>query len=167
MKANEHTMLYNGIEFRKAYPYLNGHILRPIEKFLGINFTEDYRSFLLKVNGGYPDKTFFKFSNLDEGSVVQHFYGINGMGDSNDLLIMYKYSHTRIPSNMVHIGADCFGNQILLSVKNPDRGKIYFWDHEIEADPDNGEIPCYDNLTLIANSFDEFLGKLYFEDGNN
>ena len=47
-------------------------------------------------------------------------------------------------------------------VKNADRGKIYFWDHEMEAD--EGETPNYSNLTLIADSFDEFIEGLHSDD---
>jgi hypothetical protein len=166
-KDSNVTISYHGIEFENAYPYLNEHIIHPIEKFLDVNFTKDYKDFLLNVNGGRPNKAAFKFINNNNGSIVQQFYGINENGNYGNLLQQYKYNRFRIPNNMIHIGSDCGGNQILLSIKNPDRGKVYFWDHELEADTDNGEVPSYDNLTLIANSFDEFLSKLYSEDDDN
>lgn len=59
-------------------------------------------------------------------------------------------------------GMTPFGNLILLSLKNADRGKIYFWDHEMEAN--EGEIPDYSNLTLIANSFEECITSLCGEE---
>jgi hypothetical protein len=62
---------------------------------------------------------------------------------------------------MFPISYDSFGNLILIAIKNADRGKIYFWDHEMEADPNQGEVPDYSNLTLIADSFDEFINSLH------
>jgi hypothetical protein len=36
-------------------------------------------------------------------------------------------------------------------------GTVYFWDHEKEADL---ELPSYDNVFVIADSFDKFLSSL-------
>ena len=36
---------------------------------------------------------------------------------------------------------------------------VYYWDHDREHSP-----PTYDNLFLIAETFDEFLDSIYFED---
>jgi hypothetical protein len=42
------------------------------------------------------------------------------------------------------------------------RGKIYYWDHDYGYHSDESYDP---NVPiLLANSFDEFLGKLYSED---
>ena len=154
MTNNSRTIYYNGIEFQEAYPYLNEYILLPLEKFLDINFPKDYREFLLNVNGGYPNKRDFKFINSVEGSTVHFFYGINGMGYEVDFLQQYKYNQSRIPDDMIHIAADCGGNQILLSVKGKNRGSIYFWDHELEGS-------CSENVILITTSFNEFINMLH------
>ncbi|MBI2812410.1 MAG: hypothetical protein HYX67_16515, partial [Candidatus Melainabacteria bacterium] len=40
--------------------------------------------------------------------------------------------------------------------------KVYFWDHEREADPDQGQTPeTAGNVHLIADSFSEFLDGLF------
>ena len=62
------------------------------------------------------------------------------------------------------IASDDYGNSICLIVKGPNRGKIYFWDHEMEADTDQGEVADYSNMTLISDSFNEFIECLYKED---
>ena len=79
----------------------------------------------------------------------------------NDLLDHIKTYKERLPKNTFPIAYDSCGNLIVISVMGPDRGKIYFWDHEMEADIDHGEVSDYSNLTLIADSFDEFLEGLY------
>ena len=140
------------------------HILRVLEKYWNINFPEDYREFLLKNNGGIPEKDCFSFKEREDGSDLRCFLGIYPDQHSNllDFLKIYK---DRILDYMFPIGYDSAGNLILISVKNSDRGKIYFWDHELEADMDRGEVADYSNLTLIADSFDEFINSLYdYED---
>ena len=70
--------------------------------------------------------------------------------------IMFK---NRIPGNMCAIASSPSGNLFLLSVKGDDYGKVYFWDHEMETEPAD-----YSNLTLIADSFDEFINNLKSEE---
>lgn len=48
------------------------------------------------------------------------------------------------------------GDLILIAVKGTDRRKIYFWNHEMEM-----EEPDYSSLTLIADTFSEFINSLY------
>ncbi|MGL5784970.1 MAG: SMI1/KNR4 family protein, partial [Alphaproteobacteria bacterium] len=97
------------------------------------------------------------------GSLVHFFLGIIPKKQANLLFIMNMYLE-RIPLNTIPIANDQNGNLVLLSVKGSDRGKIYFWDHEMEADTDHGETPDYSNLTLVADSFDEFIQNLKSED---
>ena len=131
--------------------------LKALEKSWGFKLPSSYRLFLLTYNGGIPDCDCFKFN--DNRSDLRYFYGIHDDEDSN---LLYEYQNVykdRIPDNCFPIACDSFGNLILISVKGPDRGKIYFWDHEEEAYED--EEPDYSNLTLIADNFDEFLDGLH------
>ena len=148
---------YKNIIFENTNEQLNHCVIRSIENFLDVKFPKDYYDFLKNINGGVPTNSYFKFINCDCGSILSVFYGM--CEDClNDLLENYRCYCIRIPSNTFAIASDLGGNQILLSVKGKDKGKVYFWDHEQEAQ--EGEVPDYSNLTLIANSFDEFLGML-------
>lgn len=143
----------------KDYGPLDEKFLSSVEQFWQFKLPQDYRKFLLCYNGGYPCKTIFNFD--DSSSVIDCFYGF--MKDFiKNILIKYRDIGIRYPINTLPIGDDVFGNLILLSVKGPDRGKIYFWDHEMEVE--DGETPDYSNLTLIADSFDEFINSLKSED---
>ncbi|MFN0121002.1 MAG: hypothetical protein ACKV2V_10905 [Blastocatellia bacterium] len=57
---------------------------------------------------------------------------------------------------------DPFGNAVCVGLHDPYRGRIYFWDHEAEPDPDewNGEVETAGNVRLIASSFTDFVGGL-------
>lgn len=136
-------------------------ILKALEGYWGINLPQPFRSFLIQTNGGEPKNALFNFKNEKEGSDVRAFLGIYPDPPIN-LLAFLKTYRNRIPDNTFPIAYDSFGNLILISVKNADRGKIYFWDHEREAG--DGEIPDYSNLTLIADSFDDFINNLKSEE---
>lgn len=140
---------------------LDDGFLRAIEKFLGFKFPKDYRTFLLCFNGGETEEKIFFFKNdIEDGSILDRLFGIVDEDYENLLLYIKKYKD-RIPENCIPIAGDPGGNLVLLSIKMADRGKIYFWDHHREA-PD-GETPDYSNLTLIADSFQEFLDGLKAE----
>ncbi len=68
----------------------------------------------------------------------------------------FEMYRSRIPPGFVPIGVDSFSNLFCLGAVGTDyESKIYFWDHELEADDD--ETPTLENMTFIANSFTEFL----------
>ncbi len=76
---------------------------------------------------------------------------------------------TRMPQTLLPIGCDCFDNQICIGIAGPERGKVYGWDHENEANPDyytEKGLPVpprlmFQNVNLIANSFEEFFDQMY------
>ena len=57
---------------------------------------------------------------------------------------------------------DPFGNAICLGIAGEYRGRIYFWDHEMEPDPGewDGAVETAGNVQLLANSFGEFVAGL-------
>jgi SMI1 / KNR4 family (SUKH-1) len=61
----------------------------------------------------------------------------------------------RVPEGFLPIGDDLAGNLIVLGVDGKHRRRVYFWNHEREAD--EGEPATMDNMELVAGSFREFL----------
>jgi anti-sigma B factor antagonist len=59
------------------------------------------------------------------------------------------------------------GNLICLGVSGPDRGRVYFWDHECEPDPDewDGRVETAGNIHPITRSFAEFLRGIRMREG--
>ncbi|MCX7570161.1 SMI1/KNR4 family protein [Tumebacillus sp. DT12] len=122
--------------------------LDEVQKRLTLVFPAEYRAFLLKNNGGKPTPNTFSF--LDRN-------GEKADSLLDDLEVEYTdlLSDERILPHLVPIANDPFGNLICLSVAGEDLGKVYFWDHEIEP-----KTAGYENMSLIADSFTEFLNKL-------
>ena len=143
---------------------VDSRILSAIEQYWGFKLPKDYREFIINYNGGVTKKKYFKSKNGDKEAILDYLFGlINDFNNdiSMNLLMDFKDVGGRYPSSMIPIGDTVGGDRILLSIKNKDRGKIYFWDHEIESEED--EEPDYSNLTLIADNFDEFINGLYSE----
>ncbi len=141
-------------------------IFKSIFNFLDISLPKSYKKFLLENKNfdfSEKEKNIFIVNKTKFSGVLRFFYEFSS-NINDDILYHLKLYRYRIPKNMISIACDNYGNQILLSVKGPDYGKVYFWDHEQEADTENGEEPSYNNLTLIANSFDEFMNGLYGEE---
>lgn len=146
------------MNLRLAHPgTLSDQILKVLERYWELKLPDPYRDFLLLNNGGEPEACHFKFKDGTGASDVRFFLGIYPDKD-NDLLNHLKIYKKRLPLNVFPIAYDSGGNLILISVKGPDRGKVYFWDHEMEVG--EGEMPDYSNLTLIADTFSEFIENL-------
>ena len=122
-----------------------------------IEIPDDYRNFLIQYNGGRPENDCIDFKDSHQGTMLKSIFGFtkDEYGSLEDANIMYK---ERIPKNTIVIADDAGGNRIIMSISGDDYGKIYFWDHNMEADDE--EEPDYSNLTLVADSFDEFINNL-------
>lgn len=139
--------------------------LDSLEVKYAIKFPQEYRDFLLKYNGGRPNPSKFHYLEVSgpyTDSRVDRFLAIYD-GEYDNFEWMYttlKIKQVRMPSNLVPIASDPFGNQICISVSGNDTGAVYFWDHEKEQDPRLGLPPTSDNVFLVARSFNDFLSIL-------
>jgi hypothetical protein len=140
--------------FENSKPQLNMDLIKTFEGFVNIKFPKDYINFLIHINGGVSRKSIFFFPGTLDGSSTHHWFGFRSESYFS-LLVKLRDRGIRFPINFIPICDDTFGNLILLSVKGPDYGKVYFWDHEQETEPAD-----YSNLTLIADSFEEFINNL-------
>lgn len=147
------------IELTHSREPLNEEDIAKLEILLGISLPIPYKNFLLSHNGGHPKLAGFYIQNnpSDNHGLIDYFLCIKEK-DIYNLLTWIKRYKNRIPSDLIPIAVDPGGNLVCLTVTGNNIGKIYFWDHEEEAD--EGETPGYANIYPIANSFDEFVGSL-------
>jgi len=132
--------------------------LDDFEKEFEIKLPEEYRHFLIKYNGGYPAPDGFKFMNKDKGSSVDRFLGLIDREYDDIRKYIEKYKN-RIPDNLIPIAYDPGSNLLCISISGGDFDNIYFWEHEFEFN--EGQKPDYTIVMVIANSFNDFLSKLY------
>lgn len=134
--------------------------IKEAEKIINIQLPDEYKSFLLLYNGGHPEPGTFKYicDDHQNKSLVAWFLAIY-KGKAENFLTFFKTYQGRIPEDTVAIGRDPGGNLILLGINRKNRGKVFFWLQDFEVE--EGEVPDYSNVCLIANSFDEFLNSLF------
>ena len=159
-------------------PPITREDIHAFERRLNAKFPGTYKRFLLQHNGGRPEPPYFK------REVLSRFYSLNAGKATCDLLAHYKLLRKDLPTGLIPIAGDKFGNQICLALTGRERGKLYFWDHEgaseyvdmavkypqivfNEGDDEPSppaSWPGYPDLTLIADSFAEFLDSFHEPD---
>lgn len=122
-----------------------------------VEIPDDYKKFLIKYNGGRPENDHIDFKEGNNGTLLNCIFGFTKERYGSFVRYQGVYAG-RIPRNTLAIASDAGGNLIIMSVSGDDYGKIYFWDHEMEFN--EGEEPDYSNLTLVADSFEEFISNL-------
>jgi hypothetical protein len=153
-----------------------------IEAELEASFPEPYRS-LLKTYGGFSFGEYVDFHVAKElrGTIpsrgVGHFsYSYGAASPDYDETLSFEWNigcyRERMPETLVPIANDGGDNQICLGVSGDEAGKVYYWDHNNEWDEDDyldfgKPVPPdlkFQNVHLIANSFDEFVQCLAVSD---
>ncbi len=135
-----------------------------VEKIVGLKFPEEYINHLMKFNGGRCKPNVFHFNErgMPESDVVEWFLAVYD-GESDNLIgdiEILKLDEKRMPSYMIPIAHDPFGNAICLSCGEQDYGYIYFWDHELESGEIDLEDSKFENLSYISDSLGSFLDSL-------
>lgn len=117
----------------------------------------DYRKLLLEFGGAVIFEKGAKFqcderSPLNDKEGFQNLEMLYGLGSSRSSILMESLKRAgEIPDGFVPIGESSGGNLICI-----DRvGAVHLWDHESFRD---------DKGWLIANSIDDFLGRLQPDD---
>lgn len=120
-------------------------VIGSFEEHIGKELPSDYKEFIVKYNGGYPQEP---NSIIDNWNVsVRCFFGLDVNNNYNLGHVLNLYKDV-IPLNSIPIAEDNSGNLIVLSLEKPSYGEIFFWDHEGIK------------LKIIAQSFTDFIDSL-------
>ena len=130
---------------------ISEEVIRNFERIIGSKLPEDYRKFLAEYNGGEPEANEFDIPDDDNSSGINEFLNINEIKKEKEIL-----GKRLVPSAWPIAHAEC-GNLVCIIVGEKE-GKIYFWDHEFEAD--ENELPSWKNMFLLAPNFSEFWNSL-------
>jgi hypothetical protein len=126
-----------------------------VEQRLGVSFPDDYRAFLLQINGGVPRPGKWVKQIFSLGSDVPPDASFEVAYDN------LKVRQERIPRRMIPVADDGGGNLYCISTTGTDRGVVYYWFHEDEDDEDaigpDGRSDAA--VKRFAPSFDALLEK--------
>ena len=126
-----------------------------VERALGVVFPADYRSFLRRFQGGYPEQTDFPLNDPRKSiAAVGVFLSVRPERDTDYLLTARDMLQDRLPARVIPIAMGPEGDYVCLDYRAAAPAVVY-WHHERSGS---------DELTPIANSFGEFISLLYEPD---
>jgi cell wall assembly regulator SMI1 len=127
------------------------------EDALDVSLPPTYREFLKHLNGGFQKRyVLFDIPQLEQ-IPLDLFHGIGTENESNDLVkATLDAWYWNLPNDLVLIGRDPGGNRIVLGVKGPHIGKVFYWDSSyfFESSDETG------NIYRVSNDFDSFMESL-------
>lgn len=148
----------HGLQLLVNKPAANEVRVTAFETELGQWLPDDYRTFLLRYNGGRPARRAFQFARslmIHVRPAIHWFLSLHD-GAASNLEHIARAPRGRIPPDTLPIANDPFGSYVLLGLAGEARSKIYFWDHERTA----AAPPDWSTVDLVADRFDRFLRQL-------
>jgi hypothetical protein len=143
-------------------PQVTDAQIRAFERSYGHPLPDDYRQFLLDVNGGRLNRANREF---DLGVVNRLFSLDDTDDDERDLADRATWTRPTLPSpDLLFIGHDDGGNQLLLALAGEHRGEVWYMVTGDDARPDdaNPRVLWHDrrDLRKLADSFEQFMRSL-------
>jgi cell wall assembly regulator SMI1 len=134
---------------REAGPAPDTAVAR-LERQLGRPLPTAYRDYLRQHDGGRL---------VDNSEGVNEIFGIGPEApDWASLWQKLDLYAERVPAWLLPVASDALGNLFAVSLRDQDRGSVWFWDHEREADED--EPPVENNVARRAADWRSFLTSL-------
>jgi len=156
---------YRGIGFRKHGPPTDPKAITKLEKKLEARFPDDYRQFLLTMDGGVPERYWGLVVSVYNEPITEkliEFYTV-ARGQENDILgalVGYDFNQ-RVPDLIIPIGRFFADYMPCISLRKEDYGRMYIWAPlELWNTEDEVLVQSEEELFFLANSFNEFLDKL-------
>jgi hypothetical protein len=118
-----------------------------------LTLPSDYRVYLSNSAGGLPNPRWSAFGK--DGDFVAHIYGMHH-GAAWKRLSHGIDSFGHDLSIFIPVAVSNGGNYFLLRLAEPDRGAMYFWDHELEG----FRPPTFESVIRVSDSFGSWLNSL-------
>lgn len=142
--------------------------LQELELLIGYQLPLDFKQFLRKYNGGRPSLLYAFPIYANRSGDLGLLNGFNCLTAKpyrrvyDDIRYQLGVFKNRMPHHLIPFAFDPGGNQLCISARAKDYGKIYFWDHEEEEEyeDDDGTADAYPGIYLVAQSFTAFLESL-------
>jgi hypothetical protein len=142
-------------------PHVTEEAVRRFEDNISSRLPEDYRAFLLAVNGGRTARSHCAFRLRKFGSVLNGLYSLDAPEEARGLAARQRYAHD-VPQNALLIGYDDGGNIILIH-SGPHRGEVWHLDTlNTRPEGSNPRVDWFDrrDVTKLAGTFREFMDGL-------
>ncbi len=139
---------------------VNNEDIAAFEARIGFELPQDYRQFLLEVNGGRTEMSHREFS----GTILNRLFSLNDADEeSRDLLTRHERALPTLPApSLLFVGHDDGGARILVSMDDEHRGQVWIQIKEARPDDANPRALWYGrrDMKKVANSFEAFMSSL-------
>jgi cell wall assembly regulator SMI1 len=145
--------------FTRRGPQVTEGDVDRFEQRFGVVLPRDYRAFLLEVNGGRTAKTHREF----ERGILNHLFSLDDPDESSDLAAWNELVRKDLKtSDLITVGADDGGGEVLLAVNGDHSGEVWFQVHEERPWEANPRVLWHDrrDFRKLANSFTAFMSSL-------
>jgi len=144
------------ITFDNPGPGLAESDVADLEANLGFALPASYRQFLLDHNGGRPDPDCVDVPGFEETD-VQVFFGVRRPIESSRIEWNIDTLRRRLDAGLVPIACDSGGNVFCLSLRQEDRGVVFYCDlQSVFAD-----FETRPTVYSVATSFDSFVTAIH------
>jgi cell wall assembly regulator SMI1 len=145
-------------ESNRFGPLTEGRLVA-FESELGTTLPDEFRAFLLRHNGGRPDREAFDVPGEDGGERLFHCFFALHDGPRDDSspegsqgfplqAALADFRSDGGPDDVLPVGKDWSGSYVCVGLAGANRGRVLYWDHEMEQ------------LVPLAGSLSEFLSGL-------
>jgi hypothetical protein len=157
---------YRGLGFTDYQPPVNAEVLAQFENKIGARCPEDYRQFLLTLDGGSTEPK--KGTSLSirgkaprSREILEFFCVKDRIGHTIDNALDGYDFNVRVPNLIIPIGRFIGDYMPCISLRTKDYGHIYVWGPmSLWEDEAEEYEQSEDDLFFLANSFNEFLDML-------
>ena len=141
-------------------PSVSDADVRELENMLGTTLPDDYRAFLLDVNGGRPGPDCSLVPLPREDVLLRDLHSLSTSGAPFDLASRIRRLRTKIPYPLIPIGSAGgakYGGAVCLCLEGRMRGSVWYFTLAGDLTPSLLNLPWQDfgNVTQVA---DDFLG---------
>lgn len=117
------------IRRRRPFGRLSEERLSQFERRLPDPLPDDYRRFLVQSNGAeFIDCP--EFEDVQGGTCLETLFGLHAGPPHFQLDAIRAAFNDSLPDSLLVIGADPYGNYFVIGLSEPQRGRVYFADHE-------------------------------------
>src|SRR5687767_6495775 len=112
------------VEYVRREPPASAELINRLEQRVGRPLPPEYRDYLREQDGG----------RLDNNSrAINTIFGIGEVPEWASMWDVLETYSERVPDWLLPVADDAFGNLYAVSLRNEDRGSVWFWNHELEA----------------------------------
>jgi hypothetical protein len=151
--------MMNDIEVIECERPTNLEEIAKFESLINAKLPEDYKQFLLKYNGGHPVYDGYRLvkpiNEKTNEAGIDWFYALYD-GDVCNISKQFYRSREELPEEVIPIGSDS-GGKVCLGIAGEYYGQVYYWTTNWSFWKEED----LNYLFLIANSFTEFVNKLF------